>query len=504
MKIKFTILPLFISAMALAQVPSGYYNGTEGLTGASLKTKLSEIITNGHRDRGYDALFTGYQAGDVDRFYENDGSVLDIYSENPTGTDPYNYTFSKRCGNYSGEGSCYNREHIVPQSTLNRPQQRSDFFQVIPTDGYVNNRRSSFVFGNVQNATWTSQNGSKLGTSSVSGYGGTAFEPIDEFKGDVARILLYFVTRYERDVQNVYFDMFGNQAYPGISTWALPMLLQWNAQDPVSERERVRNNAGYDFQGNRNPFVDNPNFVNLIWGDATDPTPPTPNPPVTPPTNTSCGTETFEAMPASNSSYTTRTWTSNNITWTATRARTDLKNANSRVLTLDGRNGGKLSSSTISNGVGNIVFKTNLPYDNAGSMVLVINGVQRQTINLTKAWNTHTIENINAEGNITIELQATSGRISLDDLSWTCYSSLSTKDGGIRDAKISIVPNPVRTGEIFIANAKPETEVKIFNANGQLVQAGKLNQNGKLKLRNLTKGVYWVSVQSQTLKMVVE
>jgi hypothetical protein len=52
--------------------------------------------------------------------YENDNTVLDIYSENPNGTDPYSYNYpSTQCGSYNGEGDCYNREHIVPQSLFN-------------------------------------------------------------------------------------------------------------------------------------------------------------------------------------------------------------------------------------------------------------------------------------------------------------------------------------------------------------------------------------------------
>lgn len=91
MRVRFTILPLFISAMAFAQAPSGYYDGTEGLRGYALKTKLSEIITKEHKDLGYDGLWTTYRTADIDKYYENDGSLLDIYSENPSGIDPYIY-----------------------------------------------------------------------------------------------------------------------------------------------------------------------------------------------------------------------------------------------------------------------------------------------------------------------------------------------------------------------------------------------------------------------------
>jgi hypothetical protein len=67
---------------------------------------------------------------DIDKFYENDGSVLDMYSENPAGVDPYNYsiTATQRCGNYSNEGDCYNREHIIPQSVFSSASQ---WFQML-------------------------------------------------------------------------------------------------------------------------------------------------------------------------------------------------------------------------------------------------------------------------------------------------------------------------------------------------------------------------------------
>jgi hypothetical protein len=89
MKIKTLLIVglLFSVANIFAQIPTGYYDGTAGLTGAALKTKLSQIITNGHQTKSYDNL-TRYPSTDSDNYYEKDGSVLDMYSENPKGTDP--------------------------------------------------------------------------------------------------------------------------------------------------------------------------------------------------------------------------------------------------------------------------------------------------------------------------------------------------------------------------------------------------------------------------------
>ncbi len=270
---KFTTLLLgFMFSIALAQAPANYYNGTEGLTGAALKTKLSQIITAGHKDNGYDGLYNGYPTTDSDHYYENDGTVLDIYSENPTGTDPYTYRHGiKKCGNYSVEGDCYNREHVIPQSFFNQQSpMRGDIHFVRPTDGKVNGMRSNYPFGAVNSPSFTSKNGTKVGPSSSPGYGGTVAEPIDEFKGDIARMVFYFVTRYESRLSSFSTgNMLGGSAYPGLQAWERDVLLAWSVQDPVSPTEIERNNASYVFQKNRNPFIDRPDWVQLIWGTQT-------------------------------------------------------------------------------------------------------------------------------------------------------------------------------------------------------------------------------------------
>lgn len=267
-----TLLLGLLYAFAWAQAPATYYNGTEGLTGAALKTKLSQIITAGHKDNGYDGLYTAYPTTDTDHYYENDGSVLDMYSENPSGTDPYKYQHgTKQCGNYSSEGDCYNREHVVPQSFFGKKAPMvSDVHFIRPTDGKVNGMRSNYPFGLVSSPSFTSKNGSKLGPSVSVGYGGTVFEPIDEFKGDVARMIFYFVTRYESQLSTFSTgNMLGGSAYPGLEPWELNQLMAWSAQDPVSPSEIERNNASYVFQKNRNPYIDHPEWVQQVWGTQT-------------------------------------------------------------------------------------------------------------------------------------------------------------------------------------------------------------------------------------------
>jgi len=251
---------------AFAQ-PAAYYNAATA-TGYDLKVQLFGIIKD-HTVKSYNQLYTCYQTSDRDNFYEEDGTILDLYSEKPDGEDSYNYSATNtgdRCGNYSLEGDCYNREHLMPQSVFDEDSPMvSDPHHIIPTDGKVNGMRNNYAFGVVSNPTWTSTNGSKLGNNVTPGYTGIVFEPIDEFKGDIARCLLYFAVRYHDKVGNYDHEMLNGTNQQVFSDWFLPVLLQWHLQDPVSEREIVRNNAIYTFQGNRNPFIDHPEYACLIW-----------------------------------------------------------------------------------------------------------------------------------------------------------------------------------------------------------------------------------------------
>jgi endonuclease I len=265
---------LFYTILGFSQIPNGYYNSATG-SGYTLKTQLKAIITSGHSDQGYGALYDAYVNTDNDSFYENDNTVLDMYSENPTGTDPYNYTHNNRnCGNYNSENDCYNREHIFPQGFFNSlSPMRSDIHHVVPSDGYVNGRRSNYPFGEVSSPTWTSNNGSKVGPNTYDSYSGVVFEPIDEFKGDIARMLLYFATRYEDEVTSSSWDDHSTTNNPldgsndqVYEDWYIKLLYKWHTDDPVSQREITRNNEAYSFQGNRNPFIDHPEYVNMIWG----------------------------------------------------------------------------------------------------------------------------------------------------------------------------------------------------------------------------------------------
>ena len=270
MKQIYSLLFLVLFSASFAQAPAGYYSTATG-TGYTLKTQLYNIIKD-HTVIDYAGLYVTYQTSDIDNFFEKDGSVLDMYSENPAGTDPYNYSIAatQRCGNYTNEGDCYNREHIIPQSVFNELSPMvSDAHFITPTDGKVNGIRSNYPHSVVVTPSQTTLNGSKLGTSTTAGYSGLVFEPIDEFKGDIARMYFYFATRYENTVAGYNYAMFNNTSNQVFTTAFLNQLLAWHNQDPVSAREIARNNAIYARQNNRNPFIDNPTYVTEIWKSGT-------------------------------------------------------------------------------------------------------------------------------------------------------------------------------------------------------------------------------------------
>ncbi|HBY53260.1 MAG TPA: hypothetical protein DEH15_12565 [Marinilabiliales bacterium] len=255
---------------AVSSIPTGYYTNASGLCGEDLKTALYNII-KGHTSVTYTTLWTSFKTTD-DR---SDGKVWDMYSN-------ISYTFTTdQCGTYSGEGDCYNREHSFPKSWFNdATPMYTDLFHLYPTDGYVNGRRSNYPFGEVTSPTYTSGNGSKLGPCSYPGYTGTVFEPIDEYKGDFARTYFYMVTRYENlvaswETNSTEVDaILDGTSFPSFEIWFLNMLVEWNAADPVSQKEIDRNEAVYVIQKNRNPFIDHPEYIDAIWvsGCTTNPT----------------------------------------------------------------------------------------------------------------------------------------------------------------------------------------------------------------------------------------
>ena len=281
MKKNFTLLAfLLCSVIGLAQIPTGYYNTATG-SGYTLKTQLKRIIDNVNdglpsehlsTDPGYAGLYVTYTTSDIDSYYENDGTMLDMYTENPTGAEcAFTYGTNQDDGS-GGTAECqkYNREHIVPQSVFSSATPMySDAHFVVPSDKYVNGQRGNDPFGRVNVPTNTYSNGSKKGNNLNSGYSAgyssVVFEPINEFKGDIARMFFYFATRYEDQVAGWSYVMFNGTSNQVFNNTFLNILITWHLNDPVSQREIDRNNAIYARQNNRNPFIDNPAYVCQIY-----------------------------------------------------------------------------------------------------------------------------------------------------------------------------------------------------------------------------------------------
>ncbi|MFP4025865.1 MAG: endonuclease [Thiohalospira sp.] len=261
-KLFFTSFLIVFSHTLFSQIPDGYYDSATG-TGYNLKTQLHNIIKD-HTSISYSGVWDAIYTTDV----RPDGYVWDMYSDVPGGVADYYYNLgSDQCGNYSGEGSCYNREHSFPKSWFyDASPMYTDLFHLYPTDGYVNGKRGNYPFGEVGSVNWESTNGSKLGTCNYPGYSGTVFEPIDEYKGDFARTYFYMATRYENEINTWTSDMLDGSNDQCFSDWAIEMLIEWHTNDPVSQKEVDRNDAVYDIQANRNPFIDHPEFVAQIWG----------------------------------------------------------------------------------------------------------------------------------------------------------------------------------------------------------------------------------------------
>ncbi|MDE7108218.1 MAG: endonuclease, partial [Clostridiales bacterium] len=122
-----------------------------------------------------------------------------------------------------------------------------------------------------------SRNSSKENVALGGHVNSSAFEPLDKVKGDVARIVLYVYTHYNT-YANVHGTTNGKQSgvfgtlqftnimAPSSESAAIQLLIEWNAMDPVDQIEITRNDEVYKIQGNRNPFIDHPEYVNAIWG----------------------------------------------------------------------------------------------------------------------------------------------------------------------------------------------------------------------------------------------
>lgn len=286
-----SVLCLFavLSTASFAQAPDNtgtYYRTAHGKRGAALKTAFYNIIKN-PSVLTYNDLWEAYKISDAryDIMVETDEGEMPIIWDMYSAVSRYPVN-TKLHSNGSPEGTKgFQREHSMPKSWFNPTERNSsgnltyndvkpmysDLVHVIPAEGSVNNKRSNYPYGENDGENYQSAEGfSLMGNCTYPGYQERCFEPNDEYKGDLARIYFYMATCYEPLVATWTSPMLGGTSYQPFSSWALPMLMKWSEEDPVSEKEVSRNAAIWQLQGNRNPFVDYPGLENYIWGDLSD------------------------------------------------------------------------------------------------------------------------------------------------------------------------------------------------------------------------------------------
>lgn len=252
MKKALFLVVLVFSAYCYAQVPAYYNDVNLTLTGSALKTELATKVTNtqttvlSYTPGVWDAL----KQADLDP--TNANKVILIYGYNDTdGVLSTDRTRGK--DNNGGDATDWNREHVYPRSlgnpNLGSTGPGSDAHHLRPADPARNSSRSNRKF-----ATGT-------GNSGVTAQGN--YYPGDEFKGDVARMMMFMYLRYGDRCLAANVGV-GNAVVgdPGM----IDLFLQWNVDDPVSNFELNRNVVIEGIQGNRNPFIDNPAFATTIWG----------------------------------------------------------------------------------------------------------------------------------------------------------------------------------------------------------------------------------------------
>ena len=248
-----TFINILIFSVAIAQIPAEYYDNAQGLTGEQLKNALHNIIDN-HNEHSYNDL-RDYILKNTDEDPNNSNNVILLY----TGRSQAKSTFG-------GGANDWNREHVCAKSHGdfgNNPPAGTDAHHIRPTDASVNSSRGNLDFD---------MGGSPVPEAPGCFRDSDSFEPRDAIKGDVARMIFYMATRYDGSdgVPNLEVVDQVNTS-PNPRHGKLSQLILWNTQDPPDAFEMNRNDViYYDYQNNRNPFIDHPEYVDAIWGDPSD------------------------------------------------------------------------------------------------------------------------------------------------------------------------------------------------------------------------------------------
>ena len=255
-----------VNVFGIGQIPVGYYSGTETLKGEALKKKLHMIIRN-HKVFTYDQAWEILAVTDQDPGNPDNVVLLYTLRSQQAFFRDRGTTFDYSANGYSLIDS-WNREHVWAKSHgFPNPSDTaySDLHHLRPADRSTNSARNTRSFdlcteiyfdnsGTVETPCYTSSNT-------------WSWEPPDEVKGDIARMLFYMAVRYEGpgyDLELVDYVVNKGNKEPMLGN--LSTLLEWHYNDPVDNWERTRNHIIYtQYQGNRNPFIDNPHWVEAIW-----------------------------------------------------------------------------------------------------------------------------------------------------------------------------------------------------------------------------------------------
>lgn len=276
------IVSVLIATSANADAPAGYYERAFGKEGEALKKSLHEII-DGHK------VFKYTNQGNHSWF---DGEKVDVW-EALVYTDSACPTGEPKCGlvqllyldearhvDKANRGTSnddeWEREHVWPKSRgfKNKSQDGyTDLHHIRPADRNINGKHSNYGYNEGgKEILDTLADGSQVASGAFLDKENAHFEPTDRAKGQVARMLFYMAVRYElgddggdEQMPDLYLkNMNARKKEPWIGN--LCVLLLWNAKFGPTDFERRRNDRVHELQGNRNPFIDEPGWANLIWG----------------------------------------------------------------------------------------------------------------------------------------------------------------------------------------------------------------------------------------------
>lgn len=249
-----------VAPCAMADAPAGYYDSLEGLTGVQLKKAVKAIVKGHHSRISYgDATWTAFRLTDV---REENGTKYwwDMYSNEKVVV-----------GSSKPNNSVMNIEHSVAKSWWGGGTNDAycDICHLNPSNSDANSRKSNYPLAEAGTVSWT--NGVTIIGKPKSGQGGGAssiYEPCDEYKGDMARVFMYMFTVYDDISWGSQYDwMYDTSSDLTLQPWAYNLLLKWSANDPVSVKERNRNDGIMaSAQKGRNPFIDLPDLAEYIWG----------------------------------------------------------------------------------------------------------------------------------------------------------------------------------------------------------------------------------------------